>query len=544
MKINKLLIYLFIIINVCKTNNDGEKKEKKILSLDLDDFEELLNDDKIFTFLIVYTHWCHKSRLVLENVDKMSNLLKYDNNLKIAKINAAVNSGIIERLNVYSYPSLFMIKKNEIHKYKGTPSIKDTLLWIYKYLDDSVYIINNNNKLDMFLELEEYNNSILFFVSRKENNIKLVKELVDICTSTGKSFCFSIINPTIISYFENQIVSEKYHFNYEEVQNKDIYGILFKRDDFIQYFYLMDESLSLLYDSNYTSEEKKQKLSEWIEKKIEPLVIKFHEYYFPLFFSNNSVTFFILYKDINKLNKMDIIKCAKKYQNITFSICGSTEIYEKRLLNELLIENIKNPVMRITEFKNHNTIPYKYVPLNDNIEINEKNIDEFIKGYLTNKKYFYRKSERPLPDEFNNGYVKIIVADTYDEYVFDSNKNVVVLFYAPWCGHCYKFEPVYREIGKRLKLYGRKYKNYHNDIVISKIDAVNNEIYDVTIEGYPTILLYTKTNKKEPIKYSGPRTVEHIIFWICEKTNTDINIQELLTIDLDDEQLFEKYEEL
>ncbi|CAI7722154.1 protein disulfide-isomerase, putative [Plasmodium vivax] len=543
MKITTLLLYILIILNACRTSNDGEK-QSKIMSVDMTDLEQILNDDKIFTFLIVYTHWCQRSSSLLENVQTISNLLKYDSHVKIAKMNAAVNSAVIDKLSVYSYPSLFMLKKNEMHKYKGVNSIKGIMLWIYGFLDDSVYSIENKNKLDVFLQLDEYNNSILFFINRKEKDSHLLKELINICTLTGNTFCFAVTNPSIISYFENQVMREKYHFNLEDLQSKNMYGILFKNDDFDQYFYLIDNSVSILYNPGSSVQEKKQELTKWIQKKIESLVIKFSEYYFPLFFSNDTVTFFILYDDIHDLNKSDIIKCAKKYPNITFSVSGNKEVYEKRLLNELLIQQVKKPVMRITEFKNHISVPYKYRPLSDAVEINEQSIDQFIQDYLNEKKHFYRKSEKALPDEFNHGYIKIIVADTYDEYVFDSTKHVVVLYYAPWCGHCYKFEPVYREIGKRLKLYGNKFKDYNNDVVIAKIDAVNNEIYDVPIEGYPTIYLYTKENKKAPIRYRGPRTVESIISWICEKTNTDIDIQKFRNINLDDEQLFETYEEL
>ncbi|ANQ10174.1 Protein disulfide isomerase [Plasmodium coatneyi] len=544
MKIIKLLLVcMLILINACRTSND-EEKQSKIISIDMTDLEQIQNDENIFTFLIVYTHWCERSSSLLENVQTISNLLKYDSNVKVAKMNVAVNSTVIDRLSVYSYPALFMLKKNETHKYRGVNSIKGIILWIYEYLDDSVYSIENKNKLDTFLQLDEYNNSILFFIDRKEKDTHLVKELVNICTLIGNTFCFAVTNPSIISYFENQIMREKYHVNMQDLQNKDMYGILFRNDDFGENFYLIDDSVSILYNPDYPVEEKKLELTKWIQKKLEPLVIKFSEYYFPLFFANDTVSFFILYDDINDLNKADIIKCAKKYPNITFSVSGNKDVYEKRLLNELLIEQVKKPVMRITEFKNHIAVPYKYRPISDDIEINEQTIDQFIQDYLNEKKYFYRKSERALPDEFNHGYIKIIVADTYDEYVFDRTKHVVVLYYAPWCGHCYKFEPVYREIGKRLKIYGNKFKDYNNDVVISKIDAVNNEIYDVPIEGYPTIYLYPKENKKAPIKYNGPRTVESIISWICEKTNTDIDIQQFVNINLDDEQLFESYEEL
>ncbi|EUD69193.1 protein disulfide-isomerase [Plasmodium inui San Antonio 1] len=543
MKIIKLLLCILIVIKACRTSNDGEK-QSQIMSVDMTHLEQMLKDDKIFTFLIVYTHWSQRSSSLLENVQTISNLLKYDNNVRIAKINAAVNSAVIHKLSVYSYPALFMLRKNEKYQYKGVNSIRGIMMWIYKYLDNSVYSIENKNKLDMFLKLDEYNNSILFFINRKEKDTHLLKELINICILTGNTFCFALTDPSIISYFENQVMPERYHFKLEDLQSKDMYGILFKNDDFDQYFFLIDKSVSILYNPGYSVQEKKQELTKWIQKKIEPLVIKFSEYYFPLFFSNDTVTFFILYDNIRDLNKSDIIKCAKKYPNITFSVAGNKEVYEKRLLNELLIEQVSKPIMRIIEFKNNITVPYKYRPISDAVEINEQSIDQFIQDYLNEKKYFYRKSERALPDEFNHGYVKIIVAENYDEYVFDRTKHVVVLYYAPWCGHCYKFEPVYKEIGKRLKLYGKKFKDYNNDVVISKIDAVNNEIYNIPIEGYPSIYLYTKENKKAPIRYRGPRTVESIISWICEKTNTDIDIQQFRDIDLDDEQLFETYEEL
>ncbi|SBS86250.1 protein disulfide-isomerase, putative [Plasmodium ovale curtisi] len=532
----KFLFLLYFLIKVYSTVDNDEKKGET-LSIDMNDFENILKDEEKFTLVVVYTHWCHRSNLLIENLGKISNLLKYDSNVQIAKINAAMNSEIIDRLNVYSYPSLFMIKKDEIHKYNGVNSTKGIISWIYEHLDEIVYEINSKEKLNTFLGLDEYNNSILFFISRKEKDVKVIKELTEICTLTESTFCFYLKEQSIVNYFENTILSEKYHFNVKELENKDIYGILFKNDDFDQYFYLIDEHLNMLYDPDLDREIKIDQLTKWIQKKVEPLVIKFSEYYFSLLFSSDTVTLFILYNDINELNKTDIIKCAKKYKNINFSLSGNNEIYEKRLLSELLIDNLKNPVMRITEFKNHINIPYKYKPQNDDMEINEKNIDDFIRGYTAEKKYFYRKSERPLPDEFNNGYVKIIVADTYDEYIYNSEKNVVVLYYAPWCGHCYKFEPVYREIGRRLKLYASKFTDYDNNIVISKIDAVNNEIYNIPIEGYPTIYLYTKANKEAPIKYVGPRTVQSV-------TSTNIDMEQFLNLNLDDEQLFENYEEL
>ena len=44
------------------------------------------------------------------------------------------------------------------------------------------------------------------------------------------------------------------------------------------------------------------------------------------------------------------------------------------------------------------------------------------------------KSEKP--PRKNNGPVKIVVANTFQQIVGDKTKDVLIEFYAPWCGHC------------------------------------------------------------------------------------------------------------
>ena len=53
------------------------------------------------------------------------------------------------------------------------------------------------------------------------------------------------------------------------------------------------------------------------------------------------------------------------------------------------------------------------------------------------------KSEDEPKD--NDGPVKIVTAKSFDKIVF-GGKNVLIEFYAPWCGHCKQLTPIYEEV--------------------------------------------------------------------------------------------------
>ena len=103
----------------------------------------------------------------------------------------------------------------------------------------------------------------------------------------------------------------------------------------------------------------------------------------------------------------------------------------------------------------------------------------------------------------NDGPVKVVVGNTFEKLVMDESKDVLVEFYAPWCGHCKSLEPIYKKLGQ-------KYKN-EKSLVIAKIDATANDVPpEYTVEGFPTIYFAPPGKKSNPMKYDGERTLDGI----------------------------------
>merc|ERR1711874_726672 len=55
----------------------------------------------------------------------------------------------------------------------------------------------------------------------------------------------------------------------------------------------------------------------------------------------------------------------------------------------------------------------------------------------------------PVPKN-QESIVKKVVADNYDVEMHKVKKDVVLYFYAPWCGHCKEFDSVFKKVAKKM----------------------------------------------------------------------------------------------
>jgi len=106
-----------------------------------------------------------------------------------------------------------------------------------------------------------------------------------------------------------------------------------------------------------------------------------------------------------------------------------------------------------------------------------------------------------------------LISTNFDGIVMDSDKNVLVEFYAPWCGHCKNLAPTYEKVAEAFKA--------ESNCVVAKVDADSE--HDLAkrfgVSGYPTIKFFSKTNK-EGEEYSGGRSEQDFIDYLNAKCQT------------------------
>lgn len=204
------------------------------------------------------------------------------------------------------------------------------------------------------------------------------------------------------------------------------------------------------------------------------------------------------------------MKVAKKIQDegkkIFFAVSNSKDFsYE---LGEFGLGDVSGdkPVVAARDERDR-----KYV-MSD--EFSMDNLEKFVRDFLDDKVEPYLKSE-PVPDN-TDAPVKVVVAKNFDEIVNDSERDVLIEFYAPWCGHCKQLEPKYTELGEKLA--------EESGITIAKMDATANDVakpYEVS--GFPTIYFAPKGSKNSPKRYSGGREVDDFLKYLAKEATNELS---------------------
>jgi len=108
-----------------------------------------------------------------------------------------------------------------------------------------------------------------------------------------------------------------------------------------------------------------------------------------------------------------------------------------------------------------------------------------------------------------------MLTDTSFVKEIGGDKDVLVAFTAPWCGHCKTLAPVWESVASDFAS--------EPSVLIAKVDAeapnAKKTAQDQGVKSYPTIKYFPK-GSTEPEPYNGGRSEADIVSFMNEKAGT------------------------
>ena len=227
-----------------------------------------------------------------------------------------------------------------------------------------------------------------------------------------------------------------------------------------------------------------------------PRLITFGEDYIEPIFGDHNPAIMLFTEETGTAYQDVFSQAAKELQGeILFVTSGVSEGIQTRLGEFIGIDKSMMPAIRLLDPQES---MLKYLYDGDVSSMTVADISKFVKDFKAGSLEPFLKSE-DVPDPQTVDGLTVMVGKSFDSIVNDPTKDVLVKYYAPWCGHCKSLAPIWADLAKDVESI--------DDLVIAKFDATVNEVKGLEIRGYPTLKFYPKGDKSG-LDYNGDRKLE------------------------------------
>ncbi|KAK0745921.1 protein disulfide-isomerase precursor [Schizothecium vesticola] len=450
-----------------------------VVQLKTDNFDEFVKENN-FVLAEFYAPWCGHCKALAPEYEEAATSLK-EKDIKLVKVDCTEEADLCQKQGVEGYPTLKVFRgPDNVTPYKGQRKAAAITSYMIKQSLPAVSAVTKDN----FEEFKKADKVVI--VAYLDESDKASKEAFSAAAEKLRDnypFGFSndaelakaegVTAPAIVLYKDfdegKSTFTEKFDAEAIEKFTKTASTPLIGEVGPETYSDYMSAGLPLAYIFAETPEERKE-----ISEKLKPIA--------------------------------EAQRGVINFATIDAAAYGAHA-------GNLNLKADKFPAFAIQEVAKNQKFPY-----DQEKAITFEDIKAFVDDFVSGKVEPSIKSE-PIP-ESNDGPVKVIVAKNYNDIVLDDAKDVLVEFYAPWCGHCKALAPKYEELGG---LYADS--EFKDKVVIAKVDATANDVPD-EIQGFPTIKLFPAGAKDKAVTYSGSRTIEDLIKFIAENGKYKATVEE------------------
>jgi len=468
----KLLSLLLVVALVSVSFADEDVDESDVLVLNNDNFDSEIAKNPLI-LVEFYAPWCgHCKRLKPEYAKAATELKQF--NIPIAKVDADAesNKALASKYGVRGFPTIKLFRDGKaVSDYQGDRSVNAIVSFMKKQNLPAISTLDSVEAVEKFAA-EDKVVIVGFFDDKESSHYKTYAKTAE---KLRDSFLFGEV-------IGNADVNQKFEVT------KTPFVILFKQ---------FDEKKNTLSGDAF------HELEEFIAKSSVPLIDEIGPQNFKTYMDSGLPLGYI-FVDPSVAGQFDdyvarikpIAQETKGALNWVWIDWGKYAKHSERLG----LSGTKVPAVAIEKITEGSHWAY-----DESAEISTEKVKEWVASFLSGTLPQTVKSEE-IPAN-NDGPVKIVVAKNFDTIV-DRKKDVLLEFYAPWCGHCKKLAPVYEELGTAFASI--------DSVVIAKMDATANDVDPkYNVRGFPTLKFFP-ANSETIIDYEGDRSFEDMATFIKE----------------------------
>jgi len=440
--------------------------EEDVLVLTTANFDDALKDNE-HILVEFYAPWCGHCKSLAPEYAKAAGMLKEAGSaIKLAKVDATVETEVAGKFEVQGYPTLKFFRSGSPSEYGGGRTAAEIVTWLNKKTGPPAKALATEDELKGFIDSAE---------------VVLVGFFADAEGEAAKAFLAAAAD---VDDTPCGIVTDA-----KLAATKDVKG------DLVVLYKKFDEGHNDLAAEGLTVEAVKAHISA----NSLPLGVEFTQETAQKIFGGDAKNHLLLFvskssKEFEKIHADYKIAAATFKGKVLFIYVDIDNAENERILEFFGLKKEQCPTIRLINLGEDMT---KFKP--ETVNLKPEAVSAFVQSYLDGKLKPFLMSEA-IPEDWDKNPVKVLVGKNFEEVALNAEKAVLVEFYAPWCGHCKSLAPIWEELGA-------KYKD-HENIIIAKMDATANELEQVKVHSFPTIKYFPIGENAEAVDFNGQRTLE------------------------------------
>ena len=335
--------------------------------------------------------------------------------VRIAKVDCVENEELAKRYDVKAFPTLKYFRNGKPVEYKGGRSAAEIAAWAYRKIEPKSTTLKTTEELEKFQAKNE-----LFTLG-----------------------VFKSLDSAAALAFKDLADDDEVHLYaitaHEEIKNKLFYPRTIGDKEFVIVFKPFDE---LRADLALTGKFSTEKVSNFVKYQSTPPVQEFSAATMRRIAASpikHHVLFFTHKDAAHHATAMQVYyEVSVEFRNQALFV--NVPSTEQQVLSYFKIESANLPAMVLIDFSDTSK-GMKQFPYSGDLSVAE--VSAFVSGVLngnlepapTSSADEEKKGEKVSPED-TLGNVVVVKRDSYKEIVMESDNDVLLEFYAPWCGHC------------------------------------------------------------------------------------------------------------